>query len=154
MTNAVNQWKQAGRVFIWRYPPERRRDGWHFTAEDAACDSLIELIEAMRASQNPCRRTVALSQPSSVIWGVPNFREPRKETLGPLVVSYDPKFPDLLVREEADKLLLCVGNERASDLLMGLKDIRRGEGDYALSPNKNGEAHALWLWWMPWSGSR
>lgn len=155
MSDPVNAWKQTGRVYLWRYPTHLvKRHGWHFTAEHAACDGLVELIEAMRSVAESRRRTITITKPTPPIWGVPNFGEPRRETLGPLTMSYDPAFPDLQLTEEDDRLLLRVGNERADDLLTGLRDVRRGEGDYAFGPSEKNTAPPLWFWWMPWSGSR
>jgi len=59
MSAPVNAWKQKGRVFIWRYPPHKKKhEGWHFTAEDDACESLIHLIHAMRSEPQPSHRTI------------------------------------------------------------------------------------------------
>lgn len=155
MSDPVNAWKQAGRVYLWRYSPHHtKRQGWHFTAEDDACDSLIELVEAMRGVAQIRRRTITITRPTQPIWEIPNFGEPRKEALGPLTLSYDPSFPDLRLTEEVDRLLLRVGDERIDDLLTGLKDVRRGEGDYGFGPSEKNTAPPLWFWWMPWSGSR
>lgn len=155
MIDPVNAWKQAGRVYLWRYPPHlKKRQGWHFTAEDDACDSLVQLVEAMRSVAEIRRRTIAITEPTQPIWGVPNFGEPRKETLGPLTLYYDQAYPDLRLSEDDDRLSLRVGNERIDDLLTGLRDVRRGEGDYAVAPSEKNTAPPLWFWWMPWSGSR
>lgn len=155
MSDPVNAWKQVGRVFLWRYPAHlSKRRGWHFTAEEDACDSLIQLVESMRSVAEVRRRTIAISKVSEAIWAVPNFGAPRKETLGPLTLSYDPLFPDLRLTEEDDRLLLRVGSQRVDDFLIGLRDVRRGQGDYAFGPTEKNAAHPLWFWWMPWSGSR
>jgi hypothetical protein len=108
----------------------------------------------MRSVGENRRRTIAITKPRSPIWGVPNFGEPQKETLGPLSLSYDAPFPDLRLTEGDGRLLLSVGNKRLGDLLTGLRDVRRGEGDYAFEPSKKNIAAPLWFWWMPWSGSR
>jgi hypothetical protein len=155
MSDPVNAWKQTGRVYLWRYPQHlTKRQGWHFTAEDEACDSLTQLVEAMRRVAETRRRTIAITKPTQPIWGVPNFGEPTKEALGPLTLVYDPLFPDLRLVEEDDRLLLRVGSERIDDLLTGLRDVRRGEGDYAYWANDKNTAPPLWFWWMPWSGSQ
>lgn len=155
MSTAVNSWKQAGRLFLWRYPPLRKKHaGWHLTAEDEACDSLIALIEAMRAERQDSRRTIAVTAPPEAVWSVPNIGAPIREAPGPLTLTWDPAFDDLTLLDAQDRLSLRVGDRRADDLLAGLKDIRRGEGDYALAPTDARSAPPIWFWWMPWSGRR
>lgn len=149
MSEVVNAWKQKGRVFIWRYPPHKKtHEGWHLTAEDDACDSLIELLNAMRSTPRSSRRTVTISKPTARIWGVPNFGEPRREALGPLTILFDPQFSDLTLMEQNDRLLLRVGGARAEDLMTGLRDVRRGRGDYAFRPTERGVSPPIWFWWM------
>lgn len=155
MSSAVNSWKQAGRLFLWRYPALRKTHaGWHLTAEDDACDSLIALIEAMRTEREASRRTIAVSVPPEAVWSVPNFGAPLREALGSLTLNWDPAFDDLTLLETQDRLSLRVGDGRVDALLAGLKDIRRGEGDYALAPTDEHAAPPIWFWWMPWSGRR
>jgi hypothetical protein len=151
----VNAWKQVGRVFLWRYPPHlRKHSGWHFTAEDNACESLVKLLETMRLATFDKRRTIILTKPSPPIWGVPNFGKPRIEALGPLTISYEKSFADLMLVEDDERLLLRVGDDRVDELLAGLKDVRKGEGDYAIWSIEKGTSTKIWLWWMPWSGAR
>jgi len=155
MLKAVNNWKQTGQVFIWRYGPQRKNHaGWHLTAEDDACEGVIALIEAMRAAGQASHRTITLSNPPEAVCAVPNFGAPLKEKLGPLTVHWDPSFSDLTLSEERERLSLRVGDPRADELLRGLRDIRRGEGDYSLAPTEKGAAPPIWFWWMPWSGRR
>lgn len=111
MTSAVHSWKQAGRAFVWRYPPHKTKHrGWHFTCENAACDSLTKLIEAMRTEAQPSRRSISLSPVTSDVWAVPNFGQPLRERHQKMVLEYDPNFRDLLLSEEEDRLRLHFGD--------------------------------------------
>jgi hypothetical protein len=147
MVDPVNAWKQAGHVYLWRYPPHRtKRQGWHFTAEDEACDGLIHLVEAMRSVAEERWRTIAITKATQPIWAVPNYGEPRKETLGPLKLFYDPPFPDLMLTEGDNRLLLHVGDGPIDDLLTGLRDVRRGGGDFKFwAERKEHSASAMLL---------
>lgn len=149
MPTAVNDWKQQGRVFVWRYPPHRRKhEGWHLTADAGGCDSLARLIEAMRAAPRPTRRTVRTSRATAPVWAVPNFGEPRKETPPPLTLRFEPGFTDLTLTEEDGRLVLRIGHARADELVAALEDVGRGGGDYALAPHERGAGPRLWFWWM------
>jgi hypothetical protein len=119
-----------------------------------ACEAVIALIDAMRATPQDSRRTIAISRPSPDIWGVPNFGEPRKESLDRLTISYHHLAADFSLTEDGDRLLLRIGDARIGDLLTGLRDVRQGKGDYALIPREKGAGPSLWFWWMPWSGRR
>jgi hypothetical protein len=77
-----------------------------------------------------------------------------KTTSGGVGLAERPSFSDLTLSEERERLSLRVGDQRADELLRGLRDIRRGEGDYSLAPTEKGVAPPIWFWWMPWSGRR
>ena len=149
MTSPVHSWKQAGRVFVWRYPPhkKKKRRGWHFTCEDAACDSLVELISAMRAEAEPSRRSIALSPVTPAVWAVPNLGEPLKESYQTMVLEYDPSSSDLVLREQEGRLRLRFGDATARMLIEAVKDLKSGGGDYAL-PLNDADPAPIWIWWM------
>lgn len=150
MSDAVNRWKQMGRIFLWRYPRHRKKhEGWHFTAEEIACDQLIILIDAMRKASGETHRTIALTHPDPAIWSVPNFGAPLKETLGPMTLHFAPSFDDLQLVQDGDRMLLRIGEARADELLDAIRDVHAGEGDYAIWPNQKKASPPLWFWWMP-----
>ena len=148
MTSSVHAWKQAGKVFVWRYPPhQKKHKGWHFTCQDAACDNLTQLIEAMRTEAQPSRRSITLSRATSDIWCVPNFGEPVRETFHSLVLEYEPDFPDLVIAELEGRLRLKIGDTEASTMIEALRDLKAGGGDYCLVP-KDKDSLPIWIWWM------
>jgi hypothetical protein len=148
MTSAVHSWKQAGRAFVWRYPPHKKKHrGWHFTCDDAACDCLTNLIEAMRAEAEPSRRTISLSPATSDVWAVPNFGEPLRESHQKMVFEYDPNFGGLLLSKHEGRLRLHFGDATASTLIEAITDLKAGGGDYAL-PSNDRNASPIWIWWM------
>jgi hypothetical protein len=148
MTNAVHSWKQAGRAFVWRYAPHKKKHrGWHFTCDNAASDSLAKLIGVMRAESEPSRRSISLSPATPDVWAVPNFGEPLRESHQTMVVDYDPNFDDLLLSERDDRLCLRFGPATATTLIDAITDVKAGAGDYALRPNDR-NAPPIWIWWM------
>ena len=151
MKSAVHSWKQDGRAFIWRYPPHKKKFwGWHFTCDDAACDSLAELIEAMRTEAEPTRRTISLSPATPDIWRVPNFGEPLRESHLTMVLEYDANYGDLLLSEQGERLRLHFGEAAANSLVKAIRDLKAGGGDYAVTSNDD-DAPPIWIWWMPGS---
>ena len=148
MTSAVHSWKQAGRVFVWRYPTHKKKHrGWHFTCDDKACDSLTLLVRAMQAEIEPSRRSITLSPATSDVWRVPNFGEPSRESRETMVLQYDPNFGDLLLNEQDDRLRLHFGYGTASKLLEAIADVKAGRGDYQLLSSEEG-VPPIWIWWM------
>lgn len=115
---------------------------------------MIHLVEAMRSVAEERWRTIAITKATQPIWAVPNYGEPRKKTLRSLKLFYDPPFPGLMLTEEDNGLLLHVGDGRIDDLFTGLRNVRRGGGDFAFGPSEKNTAPLLCFWWMPWSGRR
>ena len=71
----VITWKQAGRLFFWRFT-ENTRDfpGWHFMVDPAAGKSIAALLRSMAQSTSACSRTVVVSLPTTEVLSVPNNR--------------------------------------------------------------------------------
>jgi hypothetical protein len=155
MSEAVNNWKQSGSVYLWRYKSDRvKHAGWHFTADDDACECLIDLLDAMAAVSDATHRSLKLSPATEAVWGVPNFGLPRREALGTLTLRFLPTYEDLDIGYQDDRLTLQVGLARVQKLRAAILDVRLGGGDYHLSPNIRNDASRLWFWWMPWSVRR
>ncbi|MDT9600232.1 hypothetical protein [Sphingosinicella rhizophila] len=148
MTSAVHSWKQIGRAFIWQYPLHKKKHrGWHFTCDDAACDSLTMLMEAMRTEGAPSKRSISLARVTPEVWAVPNFGAPLRESYQTMVLEYDPNFSDLRLNEDEGRLWLHVGDASATTLVKALADLKAGGGDYSL-PSKDTDAPPIWIWWM------
>ena len=41
----VDRWTQHGTVALWQDPRDRLHEDWNMTADDAACDALLDLHE-------------------------------------------------------------------------------------------------------------
>jgi hypothetical protein len=60
----VARWKQKGRVHLWRYKqPSRNNSGWHLAADEAGCDSVLQLLELMANARWPGRQSIMVSAP-------------------------------------------------------------------------------------------
>lgn len=72
---AVDSWKQAGRLFFWRFTENTRNyPGWHFMVDHAASASMAALLRSMAKSESVCSRTVVVSLPTTEVLRVPNNR--------------------------------------------------------------------------------
>ncbi|MEM9703782.1 MAG: hypothetical protein AAF907_15185 [Planctomycetota bacterium] len=71
----IARWRQAGRVFLWRYPgaPFDYR-GWHLTADEPGGVSLSELLSLLENAAPYDGRTVRLSPPTADVLSVPNYQ--------------------------------------------------------------------------------
>ncbi len=73
--NPVDSWKQAGRLFFWRFTENTRNfPGWHFMVDRAASESISALFRCMAQSETPCSRSVVVSLPTTEVLAVPNNR--------------------------------------------------------------------------------
>jgi hypothetical protein len=74
--SVVDSWKQAGRLFFWRFTENTRNyPGWHFMVDRAASTSIAALLRSMAQSESPCSRTVVVSLPTTDVLGVSNNRQ-------------------------------------------------------------------------------
>jgi hypothetical protein len=73
--NAIDSWKQAGRLFFWRFTENTRNyPGWHFMVDRTASASIAALLRSMAHSSTPCSRTIVVSLPTTEVLRVPNNR--------------------------------------------------------------------------------
>jgi hypothetical protein len=150
MAGDVSAWRQSGAVYIWRYSAlGRSRRGWHFTADPAGCESIVDLIERMEASDTACYRTLALGQVSADIWGIPNFGPPKAERFEKLRFDYVPRATDLTLAENGDRLDLEFGSARAANLKAAFVYVGIGDGDFGIATSSDKRAEDWMFWWMP-----
>jgi len=147
MDQATSQWRQAGKVNLWRYVDEPKNyRGWHFAADAAGCDSLLELISLMDAATYTAKQTVMLTRPSIVQTQVPGYAG-RHQSYGRWHVHHSKtKFALRHWRliASGDEVTLELGTAHLDKLRQGFEDVRRGSGDYCIGE----EGMDLWFWWL------
>ena len=142
------RWKQRGIISLWRYTENSRNyPGWHLSADAAGCASLFELLQALRACSESTSRTVHITPPSSSTLKVPNYRS---KWVAPTKwrIAFEPnKAATSLwsIETQEDSVHLTLGVTMIQELASGVKDIRRGEGDYSIGGSD--EQPRLWFWW-------
>jgi hypothetical protein len=149
MTEGVNSWRQAGHIYIWRYAkPGKSRQGWHFTADPAGSDSLIDLVERMKVAGMPAHRTLSLGTVTPDIWNVPNFGPPKADRFAKLRISYVPEAPDLRLVASEGRLELNLGAARAVYLTAAFAEVAVGLGDFGIATSNDKHAETWMFWWM------
>lgn len=135
-----NEWKQNGRVSIWRYEGNPRNyPGWHLNCDEAGAASLRNLVASLANSPELARRTVSVAGPVQEQLAVPNCpAEPWAPEKLILEVS-----SNWFISEAEDKVVLGFPIEMAIELESGLQSLSQGDGDYYIG-EKGSE---LWFWW-------
>jgi hypothetical protein len=73
--NEIDNWRQSGRLFFWRFTENvRSYPGWNFMLDSAGAISVSSLVRAMSKSSTPCIRTVQVSLPTVEVLRVANNR--------------------------------------------------------------------------------
>ena len=144
----VAQWKQDGRVYLWRYRGNPRSyPGWHLTADGRGSDSLLRLFDLMLSATYSSHQTMQITAPGEQQLAVPGCSAAVLPAVS-LTLRY-PKssVPDgeWSLRDESGEIHLTVGWLRLEQLQKGVEDLRNGEGDYAIAIEKS-EEECLWVW--------
>jgi hypothetical protein len=146
----ITKWNHRGKTYLWRYKDNARNyPGWHFTADDESCDAFHELFEIMNAARYSGVCTISITAPTPEVLSVPNNRDgkARYESAKQLMVKYDPSQPHLWdITFKTSSVTLSIGKNHVQALRQGIKDIKTGNGDYAIGPMDKG--NCLWIWWI------
>ena len=150
MIGSVAAWQQAGRLYVWRYAaPGRSRKGWHFTADPAGCNAVIDLIARMVAEAAPCHRTLRLGAVTPALWSVPNFGPPKRDRFEKLRIDYAPEEEALGLSEIEGRLTLRLGKKRSASLSAAFAEVSVGLGDFGIAVSDDKRADSWMFWWMP-----
>lgn len=149
----IDDWRQQGRIYLWRYPPTRTRHaGWHVTTDTTGSGSIVDLLDRMERAGQPIWRTLTLHAPNANIVAVPNFGDPAHGGPDKMRLVYRPDDPDFAVSSEDERLVLRFGSARLPDLRSAFVEVGIGGGDFAIWPNAAKGGTALWFWWLPHAG--
>lgn len=149
MRDWVAEWKQEGRIFVWRYPKQNKHAGeWHFTGDPVGCRSLRNLIDRM-AGGGACHRTLKIASATAAISAVPNFGAPKTGRFTTMRIAFEPDAGDLSMDEDGDKLILTFGNKRLRALRAAFAEVEVGIGDFDIATSDDRKEKGWWFWWMP-----
>lgn len=143
MDDATAKWRQAGQAYLWRYATNSH--GWHLTADDIACESLLHLLALMRDAEFTAKQTITLTPFTADELPAANFPGRFRAYRRWHLVHSKPKYADDYWRITADgeQVTLELGMARLDELRQGVENVRRGIGDYQIGT----EGMELWFWW-------
>ncbi|MEG3181389.1 hypothetical protein [Sphingomonas sp. LT1P40] len=143
MMHGVNEWRQEGRLYLWRYANPKH--GWQFSADPVGCRSIRNLLDRMRGGE-PCYRTLKLNAVTDTILNVPNYGQKAHGHFEKVRIEYFPTFENLHIEPDGDALILTTDARRAHALSAAVAAVEVGDGDFGISPAKKA---ASWMfWWM------
>lgn len=139
-------WTPRGTMHVWRYlvSGRRRRPGWHITFDAAACDSVIDLLDKLRAATARRQRTLPLAPVTPNVLAVMKKRRALKPRgLIALKLIYEPASePDHWRLEERENTLeLEMGKTSLEEFASAVAAVRHGDGDFAFGDPP------LRFWW-------
>lgn len=144
----VNAWKQAGRVYLWRYVEEDRHfPGWHLAVDALGLASLCDLLKrAAAATDASLYRTVRIEPPPAPVLSVP--KKPAPVRVPPrLRIVLAPSAEGVALEEQANDAVITMGTEGARALLAWFSAPERAfDTTFPSSP-------PVWFWGVHPDGS-
>lgn len=142
-----HRWEQSGHIALWRYKERNRNyEGWHLTADASGCESLSALIEAMTADGSGASRSIGIKRPTRAMRSVPRSPEWAITVPSAWQISVGSEVSEWRFPETSEYAELRVGMDWLPLLADGIRDIRRGMGDYSIGDTDRGDL-PLWFWW-------
>lgn len=143
-----HSWKQTGSVALWRYTENQRNyPGWHLSADDTGCASLIALLDAFSTDGIAGNRTVSITSPTPEILAVPNNWSASFVAPDKLLISVSDTPSQWSFPESLDPAELTIGADWLPKLRLAIAGIPRGEGDYSIGVSNAGSLR-LTFWWQ------
>ncbi|MBB3981313.1 hypothetical protein GGR44_000960 [Sphingobium fontiphilum] len=147
MEETVGSWQQEGRISLWRYrKAPKMYHGWHFTADQEGCASLIELFNILSSSTNPAHRTISLTDPQEVgadrIFGSHGFR---LDVPAKLRIANDLDESGS-IGLAANVFVMPLRSEDIGQFADAVRDISGDHADFGVSFGSNDIIINFWWW--------
>lgn len=151
MVDPFAQWQQHGRIYFWRFEPQKKGlAGWHFAADAAGKDSIIELLGVLTKTDYSTKRTVKLSEPPDRVSNIPFSPHHKRKVVSPsalrLVFQPDWEENGWQVRTDGDHVELSLGRGRIRELAEAVSRTKRGDFDFSAGPSKDDPPQNIWFW--------
>jgi len=145
--HSLESWRQKGSLALWQYTENRGNyPGWHLSADDAGCVSLVVLLDLFRSGGVAASRLVAVVPPTPDVLAVPNNRAAGFVAPKELLLSYSETPSEWHFPSSLEPATLTVGDAFARQLRDGIAGIPSGKGDYSIGTDRRGNLR-LTFWW-------
>ncbi len=133
-------------VWVWEYKEKLRNySGTNFTARQSACDVLITFLSSHLGTDIPVKRTIPLKKlhakdEEKITGGL------RYHSFTKLVIIIQPPSEELnqmCVTTEGDTVLFEITTAFLDNLIEGIRNVRNGEGDYCIYPDRERKSGVL-----------
>lgn len=142
----VDRWRQRGRILVWTHVMGFDPFEWNFSADNAACDALVELLDLMERSKWSCKKAIKLksAKRTSLATEAPHLRMKQRLCL---ILKYLPRDQvaedHWLTKVNPDSFEIHFGASSLVRFRDAIVDIKAGNGDYAIGNDE----YPLWMWW-------
>ncbi len=145
---AVNDWKQHGKLSLWRYKNiSKGLSGIHLHGDTASILSLLELFEAFKQSDNGYR-TINLVSTSSAVASMPRPTKPY-DSYSKVKLNYSDGCIGILITINGDVLEIELGNSGINKLTHAFQKYNNGEDDFCIHADIHGGGKNdiyIWFW--------
>jgi len=142
MGRSVNEWKQDGAVFTWRYV-ERAKNypGWHLAFDSLGLGSFVDLCRRYVEddTEAPLLRSVRLTPPTSDVLAIPNNGMAAIHAADRLRIIRLPTSDGWIVAESGQDLVLSIGRIEMVAFVAWLSDSTSFDTTF-------GKAPEFWFW--------
>ena len=145
------QWKQEGRLYFWRFEPQKSGlTGWHFAADAEANRSLQELLALLTETEYASKRTLRLSEPPERVARIPFSPRPGRKIISPkalrLVFEPDADLDHWQVMIDRDHVEFRLGRKSIGKIADAAKRSAAGDFDFAIGPRNRDPPENIWFW--------
>jgi hypothetical protein len=140
----IEKWRNLGTVSVWHYEGfPRNHNGYHLNADAEGGAFLLGLFERFRSACFPARKAIQLTGPTAEQLAVPACRG-KCVPAERLELRYRRDAPEDhgWIEDRDGVLVIEMGLSRLAEFERGIRDIARGEGDWAI----HGDSRSLWFW--------
>jgi len=148
---------QPGNLYLWCYPElnaspgtPRSLEGWHLTADSAACAQLSRVLDELSTGTRAGPETFAVSPTPRSVWAVPHAGAgPAARSVRELRIVKAPNPRHFSIEERDAVLTITAGRERLDEVREHVAVIPDGEGDDSIGPDEDAPPdQELWFWWL------
>lgn len=148
-SECLNNWKQEGRVSLWRYTNSSRRryTGLNLSGDSAAMQSLVDLTKCLTGDVSGTR-TIRLAEPIRAALSIPGF-DSDYEWFRKIKLGYEREHHGIVFEIVGESLLLTIGHPGILTLRDALQRYDRGDYDFAMPCEVRGGGkydRAVWFW--------